>query len=61
MADEQFYISSTKYTPPDLSADRTERLVASERLDFDEAEITSFFTARRDSEKPRLATSSPPK
>ncbi len=38
MADEQFYISSTKHTPPDLSADRTERLVASERLDFDEAE-----------------------
>ena len=48
MADEQFYISSTKYTPPDLSADRTERLVASERLDFDEAERKpeSFYAFR---------------
>ncbi len=35
MADEQFYISSTKYTPPDKS---DERIVDSERLDFDEAE-----------------------
>ena len=35
MADEQIYISSTKYTPHDQPE---ERIISSERLDIDEAE-----------------------